>query len=70
VMSPGLPSNTGLLVSLGGAATTLYIGTGPAVQFIVQDSRNSNDYHFTAAESIQVNNIDPRCLILLEFQTK
>jgi uncharacterized linocin/CFP29 family protein len=70
LMSPGLPPNTGLLASLGGAATTLYIGTGPLVEFIVQDARNGANYQFNAAESIQFNNIDPRSLITLEFQTK
>jgi uncharacterized linocin/CFP29 family protein len=69
-MSPGLPAKTGLLVSLGGATTTLYIGTGPVVNFIVQDTRNGSDYHFNAAESIQFNNIDPRSLIKLEFGPK
>jgi hypothetical protein len=69
-MSPGLPPNSGLFVSLGGASTTLYVGTGPMVEFIVQDAKNGSNYHFNAAESIQFNNIDPRSLIAFEFLAK
>ena len=64
-MSPSLPPNTGLLVSLGGNTTQLYVGTEPIVEF---DSSEGGIYHFTARQSIQFHNIDARSLIKLEFQ--
>jgi uncharacterized linocin/CFP29 family protein len=64
-MSPGLPDRTGLLVALGGKATTLYVGTAPVVEF---DLYNGSHYSFTARESIQFVNTDPRSLIRLEFE--
>jgi uncharacterized linocin/CFP29 family protein len=66
LMSPGLPANTGLLASLGGQ-TMLYIGTGPSVEFTQLD-RNGIYYFFTACESIQFTNIEPRALLKLEFR--
>jgi uncharacterized linocin/CFP29 family protein len=63
-MSPGMPPKTGLLASLGGSTTKLYIGTDPVVQFTNMDSTY---YYFTARESIQFYNIDPRSLIELDF---
>jgi uncharacterized linocin/CFP29 family protein len=66
-MSPSLPPNTGLLVSLGGETTKLYIGTDPIVEF---DFPEKGIYHFIAKESIQFHNIDARSLIKLEFQKK
>ena len=65
VMSPGLPSKTGLLAALGGKATTLYIGTGPLVEF---NANLDSVYSFTARESIQFLNIEPRSLIRVEFK--
>jgi uncharacterized linocin/CFP29 family protein len=67
LMSPGLPANTGLLASLGGQTTMLYIGTGPTVEFTQLD-RNGIYYFFTACESIQFTNIDARSLLKLEFR--
>ncbi len=65
VMSPGMPARTGLLASLGGKTTTLYIGTGPLVEY---NSNNGSVYSFTARESIQFVNIDSRSLIRLRFE--
>jgi hypothetical protein len=65
VMSPGMPPRTGLLASLGASATTLYVGTGPLLEFNnVEDSV----YSFTARESIQFVEIDARSLIKLRFE--
>jgi hypothetical protein len=64
VMSAGMPVKTGLLASLGGKATTLYIGTSPLVEFnTFQDSV----YRFSARESIQFVSTDDRSLIKLKF---
>jgi uncharacterized linocin/CFP29 family protein len=65
VMSPGMPDKTGLLASLGGKTTTLYIGTGPLVEYIAYDG---SAYSFAARESIQFLNIDKRSLIKLRFE--
>jgi uncharacterized linocin/CFP29 family protein len=65
VMSPGVPGKTGLLASLGGKTTTLYIGTGPLVEYNAYDG---SVYSFTARESIQFLNIDARSLIKLKFE--
>jgi hypothetical protein len=65
VMSPGMPPKTGLLSSLGGQATTLYIGTGPLVEFNTFDK---SVYWFSARESIQFLNTDVRSLIKLDFE--
>jgi uncharacterized linocin/CFP29 family protein len=65
VTSPGLPNRTGLLASLGGKTTTLYIGTGPLVEY---DTHDGSTYSFTARESIQFLNIDSRSLIKLDFE--
>jgi uncharacterized linocin/CFP29 family protein len=65
VMSPGLPANTGLLASLGGkTTTTLYIGTGPLLEYT---GYNGSFYSFTARESIQFHCIDSCSLIKLKF---
>jgi hypothetical protein len=64
LMSPGMPRRTGLLASLGGK-TTLYIGTGPLVEYNAFDS---SVYSFTARESIQFLNTDARSLIKLQFE--
>jgi hypothetical protein len=65
VMSSGLSVRTGLLASLGGKTTTLYIGTGPLVEYNAYDG---SVYSFTGRESIQFLNIDSRSLIKLEFE--
>src|SRR5271165_2959504 len=65
VTSPGMPSKTGLLASLGGKATTLYIGTCPLVEFNTFDK---SVYWFSARESIQFLNTDDRSLIKLKFE--
>jgi uncharacterized linocin/CFP29 family protein len=67
VMSPGLPAKTGLLASMGGKTTTLYVGTGPLVEY---NSYNGSVYSFTGRESIQFLNIDARSLIKLTFEDK
>lgn len=64
VMSPGLPPKTGLLVSLGGQTTTLYVGTEPVIE---PNTYANGIYTLDARESIQFHNIDPRSLIKLEF---
>src|SRR5262249_9269934 len=63
VMSPGLPAKTGLLVSLGGKTTTLYVGTEPRIEF---DTKDHSTYEFDTLESIQFHNVDRRALIKLE----
>jgi hypothetical protein len=63
-VSPGMPAWTGLLASLGGKSTTLYIGTSPLVEFSVYVDSN---YFFNARESLQFLNTDPRSLIKLTF---
>lgn len=65
VMSPGLPTKTGLLASLGGKTTSLYVGTGPLVEYNAYDG---SVYSFTGRESIQFLNIDARSLIKLKFE--
>jgi hypothetical protein len=65
VTSAGLPKKDGLFASLGGKTTTLYIGTGPLVEYNAYDG---SVYSFTARESMQFLNIDSRSLIKLEFE--
>ena len=65
VMSAGMRPQTGLLVSLGGKTTTLYVGTAPLVEY---NTYNNSIYSFTARESIQFFNFDKRSLIYLHFQ--
>jgi hypothetical protein len=65
VVSSGLPIKTGLLASLGGKTTTLYIGTGPLVEY---DFYDGSVFAFTGRESIQFLNIDSRSLIALKFE--
>lgn len=64
VMTPGLPPKTGLLVSLGGQTTTLYVGTGPVIE---RNTYATGIYTLDAKESIQFHNIDSRSLIKLVF---
>jgi hypothetical protein len=63
VMSPGMPAKTGLLASP--KTTTLYIGTGPLVEY---NSFDGSVYSLAGRESIQFVNIDPRSLIKLRFE--
>ena len=65
VQSAGLLAQQGLLASLGGKTTTLYIGSGPLLEF---NTYSSSVYSFTARESIQFVNVDTRSLIMLDFQ--
>jgi Encapsulating protein for peroxidase len=65
VMSPGMPPKTGLLASMGASATTLYVGSGPLLEF---NNFEDSVYSFTARESIQFVEIDARALIKLEFE--
>ena len=65
-MATGLPARTGLLVSLGGATTKLFVGTEPTVEFSLRDQNGVN--FFSAKESIQFVNIDARSLTKLEFK--
>jgi hypothetical protein len=53
-----------LLASLGGQATTLYVGTPPFVEFNTFDR---SIYWFSARESVQFVNTDKRALIKLRF---
>jgi len=64
-MSGGLPSEMGLLASMGGQTTKLYVGTGPLVEY---NAYEHSVYSFTARESIQFVNIDHRSLRALEFE--
>jgi uncharacterized linocin/CFP29 family protein len=50
-----------------GATTSLIVGTAPVVEYTNTDGKY---YYFTARESIQYYNMDPRALIALEFLTK
>jgi hypothetical protein len=54
-----------LLASLGGKTTTLYIGTGPLVEYNAYDG---SVYSFTGRESIQFLTTDSRSLIRLKFE--
>lgn len=65
VMSAGMREQTGLLVSLGGKTTTVYVGTCPLVEY---NAYIDSIYSFTARESIQFLNIDRRSLIYLAFK--
>jgi hypothetical protein len=65
VASAGLKPKQGLLASLGGKTTTLYVGTGPLVEF---NTYANSLYSFTARESIQFVNVDSRSLIMLDFK--
>lgn len=64
VLSAGMPPRTGLLASLGGRTTTLYIGAQPQLEF---NGYENSLHHFSVRESIQFVNTDPHSLILLKF---
>jgi hypothetical protein len=71
VQSAGIAKNTygirevGLVASLGGKSTTLYVGTSPVVEF---NTYQNSVYSFDVRESIQFVNVDTRSLIKLEFE--
>ena len=71
VQSAGISNNTynfsevGLVASLGGKTTTLYVGTSPVVEF---NTYQNSVYSFDVRESIQFANVDQRSLIKLEFK--
>jgi uncharacterized linocin/CFP29 family protein len=60
-----LPPNTGLLVSLGGEPTTLYVGAEPAATFLRKDDRES--HFFRVFERFQFSARDPRAFVRLKF---
>jgi uncharacterized linocin/CFP29 family protein len=60
-----LPPNTGLLVSLGGEPTTLYVGAEPATTFLRKDDRES--HFFRVFERFQFSARDPRAFVRLDF---
>jgi uncharacterized linocin/CFP29 family protein len=62
----GLPANRGLLVSLGGEATSLVVSQDTITGFTHKDINLS---HFRVFERIQFVVRDPRALLRLEFQT-
>jgi hypothetical protein len=70
VASAGMVMNSydnrevGLVASLGGRTTTLYVGTAPMIEF---NTYMNSVYSFDVRESIQFVNIDPRSLIKLDF---
>jgi uncharacterized linocin/CFP29 family protein len=61
----GLPANRGLLVSLGGEATSLVVSQDTITGFTQQDDHLSR---FRVFERIQFVVRDPRALLRLEFQ--
>jgi uncharacterized linocin/CFP29 family protein len=61
-----LPARTGLLVSLGGEPTTLYVGVDTTTSFAQKDA---NENHlFRVFERIQFNARDPRAFVRLDFE--
>jgi len=61
-----LPANTGLLVSLAGEPTTLYVAQD-AITAYTQEDRGGN-YRFRVFERVQFVARDPRAFIELEFR--
>jgi uncharacterized linocin/CFP29 family protein len=61
-----LPENTGLLVSLGGEPTTLYVGTEAAAAFLRKDDEES--HFFRVFERFQFSARDPRAFVRLDFE--
>jgi uncharacterized linocin/CFP29 family protein len=60
-----LPPNTGLLVSLGGEPTTLYVGAETATAFLRKDDEES--HFFRVFERFQFSARDPRAFVRLRF---
>jgi uncharacterized linocin/CFP29 family protein len=61
-----LPPQTGLLVSLGGEPTTLYVGVDLTTAFIFKDQ--VDNHSFRVFERVQFNARDPRAFVRLDFQ--
>jgi uncharacterized linocin/CFP29 family protein len=61
-----LPAATGLLVSLGGEPTTIYIAQDAATAFTQEDP--GGVYRFRVFERVQLVNRDARALVRLDFQ--
>jgi uncharacterized linocin/CFP29 family protein len=60
-----LPPRTGLLVSLGGEPTTLYVGVDVTAAFTLKDQ--VDNYFFRVFERVQFNARDPRAFVRLNF---
>ena len=63
--TPAMPHDTGLLIALGGDATTIYIGAEPATQFTHQEA--GGRYFFRTFERIQHVARDHRAFVRLDF---
>jgi uncharacterized linocin/CFP29 family protein len=63
-----LPDNTGLLISLGGETTTLYLAQDAITVYTQQDQMGN--YHFRVFERVQINVRDPQAYVTLQFQAK
>ncbi len=61
-----LPAATGLLVSLGGEPTTIYIAQDAVAAFTQEDT--GGVYRFRVFERVQIVNRDARSLVRLDFQ--
>ncbi len=61
-----LPKNTGLLISLGGETTTLYLAQDAITIYTQQDQLGN--YHFRVFERVQINVRDPQAYVTLQFQ--
>jgi uncharacterized linocin/CFP29 family protein len=64
--SGALPFATGLLVSLGGEPTTVYIAQDAITAFTQQDALGT--YRYRVFERVQIVNRDNRALVRLDFQ--
>jgi uncharacterized linocin/CFP29 family protein len=60
-----LPGFTGLLVSLGGAPITIYLGVEATAAFATKS--DIEDYRFRVFERVQFDARDPRALVRLNF---
>jgi uncharacterized linocin/CFP29 family protein len=63
---PVQPGPTGLLVSLGGEPTTLYVGIEATTAFIRKDDQEN--HFFRVFERVQFNARDARAFVRLDFQ--
>lgn len=62
-----LPAKTGLLMSLGGETTTLYLAQDTITVFTQQDQ--VGNYHFRVFERVQINVRDPQAYVTLQFES-
>lgn len=60
-----LPTNSGLLVALGGDPTSLYVGREATTEFVRKDG---SKYIFRVVERVQFVARDSRALVLLNFK--